>query len=101
MKCRNNEGFMKMAKAGHRLKQQVWTMCILGTRKHTESPQGFFQKRLMERKIRKTGNSGQLFVQKKKKETSKITNYSIFVKPALTIATNQKLGKCHPWTQYL
>lgn len=62
MKCRNNEGFMKMAKAGHRLKQQVWTMCILGTRKLTESPQGFFQKRLMERKIRKTGNSGQLFV---------------------------------------
>lgn len=45
MKSRNNEGFMKMAKAGLRLKQQVWTMCILGTRKLTELPQGFFSKK--------------------------------------------------------
>lgn len=52
-----------MAKAGLRLKQQVWTMWDLGNQgKLTESPQGFFSKRLMERKIRKTGNSSQLFV---------------------------------------
>ena len=43
MKCRNNEVFMKMEKQD--LKQQVWTMCILGTRKLTESPQGFFSKK--------------------------------------------------------
>ena len=41
------------------------------------------------------------FLFSKKKETSKITNYSIFVKPARTIATNPKLRKCHTWTQYL
>lgn len=52
-----------------------------------------------EFKSRKTGNTSQHFVKTKPKTTTKITNYLIFGKPALTNAIHQVSGKCHTWTQ--